>query len=125
MSPAVTVSVPAHPRYVQIVRTVLSGVAARLDFPYDAIEDLKILVDEACAQLLPHRPETLTVAVRPWDDRLEVTISADVDVATWPPDGAERTLAWQVLNALADEAAWERADGSPALRLAKATGGGA
>jgi hypothetical protein len=52
---------------------------------------------------------------------LEVVVSTDADMATavWPPDGAERTLTWQVLSALADEARFERLESGPALRLRK------
>ena len=113
---------PARPQFVQILRTVISGMAARLDFPYDAIEDLKIAVDEACGQLLPLRPAELTLRISEADRSVEATVSADVEVPVWPPDGAERSLAWQVLSGLTDDAKWERTDEGPALRLVKRVG---
>ena len=36
-----------------MLRTATAGLAARLDFTLDEIEDLRIAVDEACALLLP------------------------------------------------------------------------
>ncbi len=122
MSGDLTVTVPARPEYVQVLRAVVAGVAARLDFQYDAIEDLKIAVDEACAQLIPLAPASLTMRVSEAADAVEATVSAEVAAVTWPPDGAERSLAWEVLRGLTDEARWERAGESPALHLVKRTG---
>ena len=38
-----------------MLRTATAGLAARLDFTLDDIEDLRIAVDEACAMVLPRR----------------------------------------------------------------------
>jgi serine/threonine-protein kinase RsbW len=118
----VTVSVPARPEFVHILRSVIASVAARADLTYDQIDDLRLAVDEACAQLLavPGLPGSLRLVVRSLDDGgLEIVASIDVDNAVWPPAGAERTLTWQVLSALADEARFEQTDGHPALRMTK------
>src|SRR5260370_13943250 len=48
----VTVSMPAEGAYLSVLRTATAGLAARLDFTLDEIEDLRIAVDEACAMLL-------------------------------------------------------------------------
>ena len=49
----VELRVPASGAYVSVLRTAAAGLAARLDFTIDDIEDLRIAVDEACAVLLP------------------------------------------------------------------------
>jgi serine/threonine-protein kinase RsbW len=117
----IVVFVPAHPRFVQILRSVVSAVAARLELGYDAIEDLKIAVDEASAQLLQiaRSSGTLTLRVSAGSTSLEVVVSVDADVGRWPPDGFERSLTWQVLTGLTDAASWERAPEGPALRMVK------
>ena len=48
----VTVCMPAEGAYLSVLRTATAGLAARLDFTLDEIEDLRIAVDEACAMLL-------------------------------------------------------------------------
>ena len=48
----VTVGMPAEGAYLSVLRTATAGLAARLDFTLDEIEDLRIAVDEACAMLL-------------------------------------------------------------------------
>ena len=40
---------PAEGAYLSVLRTATAGLAARLDFTLDEIEDLRIAVDEACA----------------------------------------------------------------------------
>ena len=50
----VEVSIPADVAYLSVLRTATAGLAARLDFTLDEIEDLRIAVDEACAMLLQH-----------------------------------------------------------------------
>ncbi len=48
----VTVRMPADGAYLSVLRTATAGLAARLDFTLDDIEDMRIAVDEACAMLL-------------------------------------------------------------------------
>jgi serine/threonine-protein kinase RsbW len=121
LSPGISVAVPARPRFVQILRAVISAVGAREDLGWDAIEDLKIGVDEASAQLLALSPDsgTLTLRVEATGAALEVVVSIDAGAVPWPPDGHERSLTWAVLTGLMDEARWERQAEGPALRLAK------
>ena len=117
----ISVSVPARPDFVHILRSVVAGAAARADFTYDEIDDVRLAVDEACAQLLSDAAATiLTLTVRITSpDGLEVVASIDASSRGWPPPGAERSLGWQVLSALADDARYEQADGNPAVRIVK------
>ena len=48
----VHVRMPAESAYLSVLRTATAGLAARLDFTLDEIEDLRIAIDEACAMLL-------------------------------------------------------------------------
>ena len=51
--PDVSLRVPADGAYVSVLRTMTAGLAARLDFTVDDIEDLRIAIGEACALVLP------------------------------------------------------------------------
>ena len=51
----VLLTVPADGGYLGVLRTATAGLAARLQFALDEIEDLRIAVDEACAMLLADR----------------------------------------------------------------------
>jgi serine/threonine-protein kinase RsbW len=98
----VEVRLPAASAYLSVLRTATAGLAARLDFTLDEIEDLKIAVDEACAMLLPSAvPGTsLRCAFEMEPDALRISVSVPTH------DGAEpsrTTFAWTVLTALAGE----------------------
>ena len=45
----VSIKIPASPEYLQVVRLVAAGLAARISFTLEDIEDLKIAVDELSA----------------------------------------------------------------------------
>ena len=99
---AVEIRLPAESAYLSVLRTATAGLAARLDFTLDEIEDLRIAVDEACAMLLPHGVETaqLTCRFELTPETLEVTVSLPTTRGQLP----ERdTFSWTVLSALAGE----------------------
>lgn len=99
---AVEIRLPADSAYLSVLRTATAGLAARLDFTLDEIEDLRIAVDEACAMLLPHAIETAQLTCRFHLDpaTLEVTVSIPTTRGQLP----ERdTFSWTVLSALAGE----------------------
>ncbi len=98
----VGVRLPAASAYLSVLRTATAGLAARLDFTLDEIEDLRIAVDEACALLL-----TQSVAGAVLDcrfvlgaDSLAVTVRVPTTKGDLP---ARDTFAWTVLEALAGE----------------------
>jgi len=98
----VEIRLPADSAYLSVLRTATAGLAARLDFTLDEIEDLRIAVDEACAMLLPHAIETaqLTCLFELTPETLEVTVTIPTTRGQLP----ERdTFSWTVLSALAGE----------------------
>jgi serine/threonine-protein kinase RsbW len=115
----VTIVVPARAEFLHVVRTVVGSVSARANLTIDAIEDLRISVDEACAQLLVARGSTITVHVSVREGRVEVVSATDADVEVWPPEGVQHTLAAQVLQGLADDVSWDRDGAGPAVRVTK------
>jgi serine/threonine-protein kinase RsbW len=118
----VVATVPARPEYVLVLRAVARAVAARFDFTYDRIEDLHLVVDEACAALLsvPAEATSLTMLLSPGDRSVAVYVSSDaeVDAQEWPPPQMEKSLAWRVLSGLADEATFELTADGPLVRVA-------
>ncbi|MDQ1705297.1 MAG: serine/threonine-protein kinase RsbW [Frankiaceae bacterium] len=98
----VTIKLPAAGAYLSVLRTATAGLAARLDFTLDEIEDLRIAVDEACAMLL-------TQALPGADLECQFALGPDsmrISVSVLTQDGQEPsrdTFAWTVLSALAGE----------------------
>src|SRR5882757_3243191 len=77
----VVLVVPADGSYLAVLRTATAGLAARLQFTLDEIEDLRIAVDEACAILLSVASKQADVT-----SQFEVTDSAlSIDVSVPVP----------------------------------------
>lgn len=116
-------TVPAQTGYLGVVRTATAGLAARLSFSLDQVEDLRIAVDEACVMLLnlpaPESTDeaTLTCRFRVLAEGLAVTVSARVARRATLP--ARHSFAWQVLTAHAADVSGHASDGIAAIDLIK------
>jgi serine/threonine-protein kinase RsbW len=119
----VELRLPAESAYLSVLRTATAGLAARLDFTLDEIEDLRIAVDEACALLIPDARPDLPLVCRFTleTDCLEVTVEAATHTGRTP---GRDSFAWTVLTALAGEVdAGATDDGVVTLTLRKHRGG--
>jgi serine/threonine-protein kinase RsbW len=96
----VTVRLPAEGAYLSVLRTATAGLAARLDFTLDEIEDLRIAVDEACAMLLSQAVPgaSLECGFTLGEDMMTIAVSVP---SLDPQQPASDTFAWTVLTALA------------------------
>ncbi|BFU42552.1 anti-sigma regulatory factor [Krasilnikovia sp. MM14-A1004] len=110
----VLLTVPADGGFLSVLRTATAGLAARLHFALDEIEDLRIAVDEACAMLLAIASRGAELACRfaVTDDALTVEVSVPTVRGARLP--AESSFAWKVLTALTTAATAE-ADGRRAM----------
>jgi len=115
----VVLVVPADGSYLAVLRTATAGLAARLQFTLDEIEDLRIAVDEACAMLLavaaPSSDLTCEFEVTP----AALTIEVGVPVQGTAALPGNQSFSWQVLTALAGEVAADTTPGRAAIRLTK------
>lgn len=50
----VQLHIPAHADHIELVRICLYGIASKLNFPYEDIEDMKVAVSEACSNAVMH-----------------------------------------------------------------------
>ena len=96
----VTVRLPAEGAYLSVLRTATAGLAARLDFTLDEIEDLRIAVDEACAMLLSQAVPGSNLECGFTLSQDTMTIAVSVPCLD-PEQPASDTFAWTVLTALA------------------------
>ncbi|GAB3157244.1 anti-sigma regulatory factor [Micromonospora sonneratiae] len=113
----VLLTVPADGGYLGVLRTATAGLAARLHFALDEIEDLRIAVDEACAMLLaiagPDAELDCRFAVT--DEALTVEVSVPTVSGARLP--AESSFAWKVLTALTTAAEATTRDGRATITL--------
>jgi len=94
------VRLPAEGAYLSVLRTATAGLAARLDFTLDEIEDLRIAVDEACAMLLSQAVPGASLECEFTLGEDIMTIAVSVPCLN-PQQPANDTFAWTVLTALA------------------------
>lgn len=96
----VLLTVPADGGYLSVLRTATAGLAARLHFALDEIEDLRIAVDEACAMLLAiaTRGADLECRFAVTEDALTVQVTVPTVAGAQLP--SESSFAWRVLTAL-------------------------
>ena len=115
----VVIKLPAAGAYLSVLRTATAGLAARLDFTLDEIEDLRIAVDEACAILLSVAPADteVTSQFEVTDSALSIDVSVPVSGHATLPGG--NSFSWQVLTALAGEVSAYTDNGRAAIRLTK------
>jgi serine/threonine-protein kinase RsbW len=101
--------VPTTPTQLPAVRAMAGDLAIRMDYDLDAVEDLRLAVDEACA----------TLAAIAGGDRLTVvfeTTRAGLHIDAWVPvpegtDVPRDGFGWAVLQTLVD-----RVDAGPATQ---------
>jgi serine/threonine-protein kinase RsbW len=115
--------VPASPEYLRLVRLTAAGMASRLGFTFDEVEDLRIAVDELCYHLLGDSDDVI-----PSEEprTMDLIYSAEVDSITITgrtgPSGAvpePSDLSEQILDALVDEHEVSGTDGMITFRLKK------
>ncbi|MFJ7934980.1 anti-sigma B factor RsbW [Sporosarcina sp. NPDC096371] len=76
----IEIRVPAKAQYVGVARLTISGLASRLGFTYDEIEDLKIASSEAITNAVQHAYEEdeegeVVVGCALFEDRLEIMVA--------------------------------------------------
>jgi serine/threonine-protein kinase RsbW len=116
----ISVSIPASPAYVSVIRLIASGLATRLEFTIDEIEDLKIAVDELCAYLTgpQGREGNLELDFKVDGQILEISGAgrfADGEKARTELSEFSR----MILETVADSASLQQKDGTPTFNLVK------
>ena len=112
--------VPASPSYLQVLRLVAAGLASRLAFTIDEIEDLKIAVDELSAYLTGSQGRDGSIAIAFEVDGSSITIRG---AGTFEPGHKVRTdltdFSKMILETVVDSASLEQPDGVPTFTLVK------
>lgn len=76
----IEMKVPAKAEYVGVIRLSISGIANRMGFSYEDIEDLKVSISEAITNAVTHAyhendQEEVTIGFGVYEDRLEVMVA--------------------------------------------------
>jgi serine/threonine-protein kinase RsbW len=119
VSDEVRLAVPATAEFLRLARVTAAGLASRLGFTFDEVDDLRLAIDELCFALIGARGRQGTVQLRylVLDDGIEV-----VGTGHFVDDGPAPTLhdfSEQILDALVDEHALSGGEVRPEFRLLK------
>ncbi len=112
----IELAVPANPDYVGLIRSAAAHIAAHADLTLDAIDDLRLAVDEAFAVLIAHNPDSGRIAVtfHIHEDFLNIEMTGPAG----SPEPDRNSFAWTVLTALVHEVKFQTSsDGLVTLLL--------
>ena len=118
----IELKIPASSEWVRVVRLTVAGVASRLPFPVDAVEDIKLAVTEAINNAIQHAPlqpapgetPTISIVIETSADGLWIHIAdegrlskglpvAEASPATWAGELPEGGLGLMLIQSLMDE----------------------
>ena len=99
----VEVRTSATAALIPTIRAVASDLAARADFDLDAISDLRMAVDEACATLVDAADPSSVLQCRFLVRPERIRVQAEVEAAKPDIVLSTDTFGWRVLQTLADE----------------------
>jgi anti-sigma regulatory factor (Ser/Thr protein kinase) len=103
----VTLTLPAEPENVAVIRHVLGAFAEALRLPDDVVEDLRLAVTEACTNVvrhayLPEQTGSMEISIRPTDEFVTVVVSDRGRGIGTSPDTAGPGLGLPLIAAIAD-----------------------
>ncbi|MBV8560927.1 MAG: hypothetical protein JO050_09140, partial [Acidimicrobiia bacterium] len=112
--------IPASPEFLRLARLAAAGLASRMGFTYDEVEDLRIAIDELCFSLVGNSGRPGTIVLRYWmqDDGLVVEGVGQFEdgMGTSP---SLSPLSQQILKAVVDEHELTIGQDGPEFRLLK------
>jgi serine/threonine-protein kinase RsbW len=117
-APTVTLRVPPLADHLTLLRTVVSGLAARRNYTLEQVDDLRMAVEEAAVQLLRHgNGSPLVLHATLGDDELQLELSTTLAAQETVVDPS--SFSWMILQALTDDLSTAMDGTSASLRLVK------
>jgi serine/threonine-protein kinase RsbW len=120
----VRLTLPSSAEFLRLARVTASGLASRMGFTVDEVEDLRLAIDELCFALTGNNPPEGTVELRYSvldRDRLEVQGFGHFNGAE-PLPLTLTEFSERILDALVDEHELRTDSGLPMFRLVKNRG---
>jgi serine/threonine-protein kinase RsbW len=116
----VKLTLPSTPDFLRLARVTASGLASRMGFTVDEVEDLRLAIDELCFALTGSPPPNGTVELHYRLEGAAISVEGVGHFDTGASLPLTLTdLSERILNALVDEHELRADDGGPRFRLVK------
>jgi serine/threonine-protein kinase RsbW len=132
----VSLSIPCKAQYVSIARLAMLGVASRLPFSFDEVEDLRLAVGEACTQAVEQASskssdKNISITCRLAESSLETIVSceglpmpiqstsSDSEMSVGMGDYAGENLGMLLMEILVDQVEFKENQKGYEIRLTK------
>lgn len=74
----ISMKLTSNPNFVSVIRLTVSGIASKIGFSFDEIEDLKVSISEACTNAIKHSKEDLfEINFYIYEDKLSIEVIDD------------------------------------------------
>ncbi|SFE67350.1 ATP-binding protein [Peptostreptococcus sp. D1] len=74
----ISMKLTSNPNFVSVIRLTVSGIASKIGFSFDEIEDLKVSISEACTNAIKHSKEELfEINFYIYEDKLSIEVIDD------------------------------------------------
>lgn len=131
----VELSIPCRPEFVGVARLTVLGVASRMPFSYDEVEDVRLAVGEACTTAVERAAHSgksdteISIRSAITDSRLTIEvrdhvgqIQQDMESPKSPEDIDEQGLGPLLMELLVDEFKVESTDDGTLVTMVKYAG---
>jgi hypothetical protein len=115
----VRLAVPAMPEFLRLARVTAAGLASRLGFSFDEVEDLRLAIDELCYGLTGSSGRDGTVQVRFLLGADSLLVEGEGHFLSEVVEPTLSELSEVILAALVDEHELGRGPNGPTFRLLK------
>jgi hypothetical protein len=115
----VRLTVPARPEFLRLARVTAAGLAGRLGFSYDEIEDLRLAIDELCFGLTGPTGRHGTVELRYLIEEGSLSVEGNGNFLEDITPIALTDLSRIILSALVDEHTLGSGPHGPRFKLVK------
>ncbi|NLM73998.1 MAG: anti-sigma regulatory factor [Clostridiaceae bacterium] len=119
----VTLKIPVKAEYVSTARLTASGIASKIGFDFDAIEDIKVSISEVLGKIIEKQPEAEEIAIlfENISDGLTIKFLLSDNTVSDIFDGDEDSLSLAIVNSLMDEIDMQK-NGQNILTMVKKLG---
>ncbi len=103
----ITMHLPKKADYVGLVRLTVSGIASKIGFDIDTIEDIKVAVSEVCNKIVSLKTDSddknMDITFQLFDDGVKVRFIVESHFARTMFEGESGEFAYAIISSFMDE----------------------